>query len=406
MGARWKREAALVDALARFGWRAALGLIAAASCVMALALAWSAQRNRFAEIAPASVSAVSAGFEHSLLVGADGSVWGWGGNSFGQVNADRRLRSCVPVRVNGISGAVAAAAGNTFSMALISDGTVRQWGTLDDILGEAAYLGVPTSVPGLPRVRAISAGARHLMALCDDGTVWTWGQNKEWQLGGGTADHRAVPSIVEGLSDIVAIDAGPYSCISLKADGTVWTWGYRSVSDDSGGVIRLCQRVPAMTEIPGRAVSVAAGYSHYLVVLSDGEVWAWGGNYNSQVGRTGPLCERPLRVQGLPPCETVSAGDDFSLALGRDGSVWAWGGNNYGQLGLGYRRRSVGLEKVERLSGIVSIAAGTYHAVAVGADGTVWELGAVRRLFPFGADREMLWPIRVNTERTGIRLIP
>lgn len=89
-----------------------------------------------------------------------------------------------------------------------------------------------------------------------------------------------------------------------------------------------------------------------------------------------------------------------------DGEVWAWGDNHSGQLGLGHRRKVAVPTKVERLSGIIAIAAGWNHAVALGADGTVWELGATRLLFPFDATYNILWPTRIDTRETGVRLLP
>ena len=225
-------------------------------------------------------------------------------------------------------------------------------------------------------------------------------------IGGGDAEYRATPGIVEGLSNIVAIDAGSLSCISLKADGTVWTWGYRSEFDGRGRSTYSRQPVPLAVDLPDRALSIEAGGSHYLAVLPGGEVWAWGSNYSNQVGQGPELYERPVRIQGLPPCAAVSAGDSFSLALDQDGSVWAWGANHSGQLGLGHMRRVAVPTKVERLNGIIAIAAGWDHALALGADGTVWELGAKRLLFPFDVTYNLLWPARVDTIESGVRLLP
>ena len=385
--------------------KSVLRLAATALCIIALASTWSATGSCSAETVPGPGSAIAAGFGYSLLIGAGGSVWGWGGNDSHEVNGDMWQVSYAPRRV-GISGVVAVAAGDSLSMALTGDGAVWQWGKISERFGKSVFLHVPTRVLGLPRARAISAGGDHSMALCSDGTVWTWGQNGYGQLGGGDAEYRAIPGVVEGLSNVVAIDAGSDSCISLKADGTVWTWGYRSEFDSRGRSTYSRQPVPLAVELPDRALAVEAGGSHYLVVLPGGEVWAWGDNYGGQIGGSPELYEHPVRVQGLPPCAAVSAGDSFSLALGQDGSIWAWGANHSGQLGLGHMRKAAVPTKVERLNGIIAIASGSDHALALGADGTVWELGAKRLLFPLDVTYNLLWPTRVDTRESGVCLLP
>jgi hypothetical protein len=78
----------------------------------------------------------------------------------------------------------------------------------------------------------IEAGDRYTVALKSDGTVWAWGSNTAGQLGDGTTTRRTAPVQVKGsggtgtLSDIVAVAAGGLHTIALKTDGTVWTWGY------------------------------------------------------------------------------------------------------------------------------------------------------------------------------------
>ena len=232
-----------MNAFAHLDWKAVLKPAAVMLCVMALASTRSVSRSCSAETAPGSGLTIAAGSGYSLLIGAGGSVWGWGGNDSHEVNGDMWQMSYAPRRV-GISGVVAVAAGSSFSMALTGDGAVWQWGRLYEAVSKSTCLRIPTRVLGLPRARAISAGRYHSMALCDGGTVWTWGQNGYGQLGGGDAEYRATPGIVEGLSNVVAIDAGSLSCISLKADGTVWTWGYRSEFDSRGRSTYSRQPVP------------------------------------------------------------------------------------------------------------------------------------------------------------------
>ena len=67
----------------------------------------------------------------------------------------------------GLSNVVAFSAGEYHVLALRSDGTVVGWG--DNTYGQAAGAG--------PGITGISAGAYHSLALTTNGTVLAWGNN-------------------------------------------------------------------------------------------------------------------------------------------------------------------------------------------------------------------------------------
>lgn len=174
-----------------------------------------------------NVIAVAAGFEHSLALKEDGTVWAWGNNAFGQLgnnNAGSEGGSSTPVQVCSKKGempghcagylnnVVAIAAGGYHSLALKKDGTVWAWGS--DAFGQlgnnnsgisnfsAVAVEVcesPGNSPGscgayLHAVAAITAGYYHSLAIKSDGTAWAWGNNAYGQLGlGKTSLHEEIP---------------------------------------------------------------------------------------------------------------------------------------------------------------------------------------------------------------------
>ena len=73
--------------------------------------------------------------------------------------------------------------------------------------------------------QTIAAGNSHSLVLCSDGTVRAWGSNSSGQLGNGTEESSAIPVAVSNLTEIIAIASGESHCLALKNDGTVWTWG-------------------------------------------------------------------------------------------------------------------------------------------------------------------------------------
>ncbi|MBI2187137.1 MAG: hypothetical protein HYU37_08415, partial [Acidobacteria bacterium] len=74
------------------------------------------------------IVAVAARGHHALALRADGTVWAWGANTYGQLGDGTTTDSPTPQQVLGVSGVVAIAAGYEYSLALTADGTVWGWG--------------------------------------------------------------------------------------------------------------------------------------------------------------------------------------------------------------------------------------------------------------------------------------
>jgi len=100
------------------------------------------------------VTAIAAGWTHSLALKSDGTVVAWGDDTDGQASPPA-----------GLCGVTAIAAGLDHSLALKSDGTVVAWG--HDTGGQCS---VP---PGLDQVVAIASSplGRYSLALTADGEV-------------------------------------------------------------------------------------------------------------------------------------------------------------------------------------------------------------------------------------------
>jgi hypothetical protein len=141
------------------------------------------------------VTAIAAGYAHSLAVKNDGSVVAWGcGDGFNYGQCD------VP---SGLTGVSSVAAGQNHSLALKGDGTVIAWGC-----GGAQNVGHCSVPSGLTDVRAIDADEWDSLALKNDGTVVAWGCQLDWTNFG----QCNVPS---DLSGVTAIGAGYAHSLAL-----------------------------------------------------------------------------------------------------------------------------------------------------------------------------------------------
>jgi len=244
------------------------------------------------------VIAISAGGGHSLALKSDGTVWAWGRNIYGQLGDGTNVKyRDTPVQVLtsegvGFSGVIAISGGYDYSLALKSDGTVWAWGVNSFWqLGDGTNVGyrcTPVQVMtsegvGLSGVTSISSGNHHALALKSDGTVWAWGRNAMGQLGDGMTTNGHSPVQVSGLSGIVAITVNGAHSLALKSDGTVWAWGQNQYGRLGDGTTTDRDMPVQVSNLSG-VVAITAGQCHSMALKDDGTVWAWGYNHDGQLG--------------------------------------------------------------------------------------------------------------------------
>ena len=185
-----------------------------------------------------NVISIAAAKYYSLALKDNGTVWSWGDNANGQLGDGSNFERLTPVPVVDITDVIAIAAGDYHSLALKNDGTVWAWGANSDgqlgdgTIGWYESKNTPVQVIDstdstgyLTEVIAIAAGDFYSIALKSDGTVWTWGRNWHGQLGDGTTEGKSTPVQVSGLTNVIFIDGGNAHILAIKGDGTVWSWG-------------------------------------------------------------------------------------------------------------------------------------------------------------------------------------
>ena len=108
-------------------------------------LCWPARRRYLnGQLVPKSIgtsySAVSAGYDHTMAIKSDGSLWAWGGNSYGQLGDGTTNQSLIPKQIG--TGYAVVAAGTYFTVAVKTDGSLWAWGG-DSFVGNSS---VPVQV--------------------------------------------------------------------------------------------------------------------------------------------------------------------------------------------------------------------------------------------------------------------
>ena len=135
-----------------------------------------------------------------------------------------------------------------------------------------------------------------------------------------------------------------------------------------------------------RALSLAAGGAHTMVLTTCGAVWGCGEGADGQLG-VGDRADRhaPVRVGGeeafgQSKVRMVACGSYHTVAVTEEGAVWSWGRGNGGRLGQNDDHNRLAPARVgqERFGGakIVTADCGYGHSAAVSEDGGLFTWGA------------------------------
>lgn len=338
---------------------------------------------------------------HTLAVAKDGSLYGWGCNSFGQItgtypsNYEESTNIGEPTFM--IGNIKQASAGGGLSAAVTTSGALIVWG------GAYSEEG-PSSRVIKTDVAAVEVGSGHsgvLFILNPDGIVEVM-----------NAATRSAKKVMDGVQEIHGVEGYNASCLALKKDGSLWLIESGQFGDDTqttrimNDVISAAAYSRDLLEYEDKPlyvvnkagqllksvdsnlknfsvvmegiVSVSAGRTHALAVTTEGKVVAWGSNGYGQLGSGGTVfeTEKPVAVTGMNNAlfVTVGGGGSFALVVKSDHSLWACGINDRGQLGSGTIQGSA--EYIKIMDDVSKAAAGENFAFAVKQDGTLWAWGA------------------------------
>lgn len=199
---------------------------------------WMCGRNDFGQIGDSTritrmnlvkimddVKSVVAGWCTTYAIKNDGSLWAWGRNDYGQLGIDSVKSSLVPLKImDGITSVATSAADCYNAAAIKADGSLWTWGRNN--FGQLGTGNTTTSfLPHkmMDNITKVSVGADFMQAIDADGNLWAWGNNTYEQLG--TQNEMASSSPVKTERNITSVAAGRQSVCILKENGSVWTWG-------------------------------------------------------------------------------------------------------------------------------------------------------------------------------------
>ena len=354
------------------------------------------------EVDNSQVTIIDLGAEHACAIGTANQMKCWGDGASGKTGhentddyGDEEEEMGQYLMFTDVGPGLTftdVAAGDDFTCALLSDASVKCWGSNEYLGSEAGAAGTGSKGDGyremgagVERVRiawdqwnatSISAGGSHACAITNNGTsdsLVCWGDNTYGQLGidpnytsmGGTTLHPLaaipfsdIPSRGVGLSQVAV--GGHHTCL-LWSDGEVGCWGNNSygqlgigstdhIGDNSG---EMGSDLTLVSFPSGRtAAQISAGHDVSCAILDNDDLACWGNGAYGMLGSEGTqaLGDSPgeigdgLHVLDLGSgyaVESVSIGNAHSCAILDDGDATTsdelkcWGSGFGGALGQG-----------------------------------------------------------------------
>lgn len=217
---------------------------------------------------------LSARWDHTCRVDAEGTLACWGANGRGQ----------------------------------LGDGT-----TVDHV--------EPVTLPG--RWRVVSAGIMGTCAIDADGALWCWGAV-------GLARDPWRPSLMGADHDWVEVATGPALACGLRAGGALWCWGRASAALgglDAGG------DAPgfAPVRVPGVYRAVDLHWYRLVALTDDGSLATL--DFGAD-GTAAAIVAHPPVIDAAAAWQALRVGVLIDYAVATDGTVWRRAHDAWSPLGV------------------------------------------------------------------------
>ena len=278
---------------------------------------------------------------------ADGSLYMWGGNDYGQVGIGSTDNQDKPVKVlENVKEFRFPDDRNPLCAAVTKDGSLYMWGS--DSYGRLAngQLGSKQLTPykvefdrkdtKVANVYFPSDNvSKNGVAITTDGELYLWGTNSYNEINSSNSMYVTVPTRL--LTNVESFTVYRGTCAAIEKSGALWLWGNNTYG--------IAGKISTQSVVsPEEAVHILDGvkevhlnYENGVAVRKNGTLWIWGYGYGQMAGE-GDNEQWIPQQQILPEEEITGFYEDkdcgSKYALTADGELYAWGSNAYGQLGI------------------------------------------------------------------------
>ena len=177
-------------------------------------------------------ASISAGVNHSMALKSNGTLWTWGANYNNQLGSDTLVsKRKYLLQIITDTDWKYIEAGYDHSMALKNNGSLWAWSDNNSgELGNGVWPPKPIRTPKMIGSDydwlSVSGGKHYSLAIKTDSSLWSWGDNISGQLGIGTSSLPTfIPQKISNMNNWKSIEAGYYSSVSINNVNDIYAWG-------------------------------------------------------------------------------------------------------------------------------------------------------------------------------------
>lgn len=260
-----------------------------------------------------NVKSIAVGDEYSLVLLEDGSLWGFGFNTSGQLGLRDLINNQLEATKIVDSGVLKVAASDRYSMIIKDDNTLWATGDNDKRFGNGNEDDYRIFTKIRDDVEAVSCSFSHTSIITTSGDLLTCGYNTEGQLGDSNNTHSSSWVNVTTTKDVISVSNGDNFTIFLTSDNDLYGFG-------NNGSGQLGQDNITDTNHPvfikSNVESISAGDSSY-----------------GQSGSSTGYNKLPKLI--FSDIKIISAGDRYSMIIKNDNTLWAAGSDSNHKQGDG-----------------------------------------------------------------------
>ena len=298
------------------------------------------KKINFFEEEEKKIKSISIAEFHCLALDIKGNIYGWGGNLFNKLGEKNKFVNGKPEYIKNITKIKSISCGDYHSCALSEDGVLYTWGGGGESYnqgqcghGNLKDIDKPKKVEYFIKnnikIKKVSCGGYHIVVISENNEdLYSFGKGIFGQLGYGISENTSKPKKV------------------------IFEPKQNSKYEKSEKI---------------NIIDIKCGGEHSLFLSSNNNLYACGHGYLGQLGfGNDKNINKPLIVKSLTNKKIIeiAAGWSHSMVLTSEGNIYTTGCNKYGELGIGKKSNKYNYTWVNKLHklNIRHISAGGHHS--------------------------------------------
>lgn len=305
------------------------------------------------KIGSSTYSKIDAGYKNTAAITTANKLFIWGDNTNGQIGDGTTVAKSSPVQI-GTDNWAQVSIGNSglgviTSVGIKTDGSLWGWGgNTNGQIGDYTTVAKssPVNVGAFSSWSFVDTSGVNTVAITTGGLLYTWGLGSQGVIGNNTTVSRSSPALVNingrERTSWISASLGQALCYAIRDTGELFGWG--DLTGGDGGGTMTARSSPSLVLADPSVLGVdraVAGQSHNTILTTAGTIYSQGwavsnGDGSFEAPNAAVVRSSPVQIGVKKSNFTlVASGPLTSYALDSLGNMWAWGSNRYATAGTG-----------------------------------------------------------------------